>query len=102
MNNGLYLIGDTCYSSSGRAFAATEDGDVITVGKCVHLSEFSEQESSQRLDSFNRVKLYDSVIRDLKLKQGDLVIFIKNEQGHWEVRTEHEIIKEIDDLGLKK
>lgn len=49
-----------------------------------------------QLNSFNQVRLYDGVIEDLGLQRGDLVVFTKNEAGHWEIRPEHEIIQELE------
>jgi hypothetical protein len=53
-------------------------------------------ETGARLNSFNQVKLYDGVIKDLGLGRGDLVLFTKNEAGHWEIRPEGEITQELD------
>jgi hypothetical protein len=53
-------------------------------------------ETSARLNSLNQVKLYDGLIKDLNLQRGDLILFIKNEAGHWEIRPENEIVKELE------
>jgi hypothetical protein len=51
--------------------------------------------NSHRLDCKYRVVLYDEIIKDLGLKQYDLVVFVKNNAGRWEIRTEAEMISEI-------
>ncbi len=53
-------------------------------------------ETGARLNSLDQVKLYDGVIKDLGLERGDLVLFVKNEAGRWEIRPEAEIIQELD------
>jgi hypothetical protein len=53
-------------------------------------------ETGARLNSFNQVKLYDGVIKDLGLQRGDLVLFTKNKAGRWEIRPEREITQELD------
>jgi hypothetical protein len=53
-------------------------------------------EAGARLNSLNQVTLYDGVIKDLGLQRGDLVLFVKNEAGRWEIRPEGEIVQELD------
>jgi hypothetical protein len=45
-------------------------------------------EAGSRLNALNQVTLSDSVIKDLRLKYGDLVVFTRNMAGRWELRTE--------------
>ena len=52
-------------------------------------------DTGQRLNHLNQVKLYAGVIIDLDLKEGDLIIFVKNEQGRWEIRPAAEIAEEL-------
>ncbi|MCL4858793.1 MAG: AAA family ATPase [Caldilineaceae bacterium] len=52
-------------------------------------------ESGARLNSLNQVKLYEGVIQDLGLQRGDLVIFVRNEAGRWELRAANEVAQEL-------
>jgi hypothetical protein len=58
-------------------------------------------DNKQRLTSYNEVRLYDGLVKDLGLHPGDLVIFVKNDNGHWEIRTEQEITQEINEIDKK-
>ncbi len=52
-------------------------------------------DSGARLNSLNQVELYDGVIQDLGLQWGDLVVFVRNDAGQWEVRSANEISDEL-------
>jgi ABC-type transport system involved in cytochrome c biogenesis ATPase subunit len=52
-------------------------------------------DTGARLNSLNQVKLYEGVIHDLNLQRGDLVIFVKNEVGGWELRSGSQLAKEL-------
>lgn len=52
-------------------------------------------ETGARLNSLNQVRLYDGLINDLKLKRGDMVVFVRNDVGRWEVRRAEEIANEL-------
>jgi hypothetical protein len=52
-------------------------------------------DTGARLNSLNQVKLYEGVIKDLDLARGDLVIFVKNEDGGWELRSGSRLAKEL-------
>jgi hypothetical protein len=52
-------------------------------------------DTGARLNSLNQVKLYEGVIHDLNLQRGDLVIFVKNEAGGWELRSGSQLAKEL-------
>jgi len=54
------------------------------------------EQSGGRINSFNQVELYDEMMKDLNLQRGDLVMFIRNKAGRWEVRPEKEIVKEVE------
>jgi len=54
------------------------------------------EEEGARLNSLNQIKLYDGVIKDLGLRRGNLVLFVKNEAGRWELRPEGEIVQELE------
>jgi hypothetical protein len=53
-------------------------------------------EMGSRLNSLNQITLYDGVIKDLGLQRGDLVLFTKNEAGRWEIKSETEIVQELE------
>ena len=53
-------------------------------------------ETGSRLNSAKQITLYDGVIEDLGLERGDLVLFVKNEAGHWELRPEKEITQDLE------
>ncbi|MFN8486845.1 MAG: AAA family ATPase [Caldilineaceae bacterium] len=52
-------------------------------------------DTGARLNSQNQVKLYDGVVQDLALQRGDLVIFVRNDAGHWEIRAAKELAQEL-------
>ncbi len=52
-------------------------------------------DTGARINSLNQVKLYDRLIEDLGLQRGDLVIFVQNDQGHWEIRPAKEIAQQL-------
>lgn len=52
-------------------------------------------DSGARLNSLNQVKLYDGLIQDLALQRGDLVIFVRNDAGRWEIRPAEELAHEL-------
>lgn len=54
------------------------------------------EETGSRLNSLNQITLYNGVLEDLGLQRGDLVLFTKNEAGHWELRPEQEITQELE------
>jgi len=49
-------------------------------------------ETGARLNSLNQVQLYKDVLDDLHLQRGDMVFFVKDEAGRWEIHPENEII----------
>jgi len=53
---------------------------------------------STRLDRHNQVHLYAGLVEDLGLKPGDMVFFVRNEAGRWEVRTEEKVTKKIQSV----
>lgn len=52
-------------------------------------------DTGARLNSMNQVKLYEGVINDLGLQRGDLVVFVPNDQGHWEIRSGEKLADEF-------
>ncbi|MCB0231748.1 MAG: AAA family ATPase [Anaerolineae bacterium] len=52
-------------------------------------------ETGARLNSLNQVRLYDGLIDDLDLQRGDLVVFVRNDAGRWEVRRAEEIANDL-------
>ena len=48
-----------------------------------------------RLNALNQVQLYEGLIEDLGLTQGDLVIFARNDSGHWEVHSGSALAEEL-------
>jgi len=54
---------------------------------------------SQRIDNDYRVKLYDRLVEDLKLKPGDLVIFVQNESDKWEIVRADDIAERFKVIG---
>jgi hypothetical protein len=54
------------------------------------------EQSGGRINSFNQVELYDEMMKDLNLQRGDLVMFIRNKAGRWEVRPEKDVIREVE------
>lgn len=54
-------------------------------------------DTGARVNSLNQVKLYDRLMEDLALQRGDLVFFLKNENGRWEIRPEAEVLPEVDE-----
>ncbi|MCI0564184.1 MAG: hypothetical protein MN733_37390, partial [Nitrososphaera sp.] len=57
------------------------------------------EETGTRLNSLNQVKLYNGVMEDLGLERGDLVLFAKNEAGRWEIRSEKDIVQELETIS---
>lgn len=55
-------------------------------------------ETGARVNSLNQVQLYDRLIADLDLRRGDMVVFVRNEAGHWELRRAEEIARELQPL----
>jgi hypothetical protein len=49
--------------------------------------------SGQRLNSLDQVRLSQEIMADLGLKPGDLVVFMKNEAGRWEIWTEEAVLE---------
>jgi len=72
---------------------------VIRATKEKHSQHFSVTpigpDSGARLNSLNQVKLYDGLIQDLALQRGDLVIFVRNDAGRWEIRPAEELAHEL-------
>lgn len=56
-------------------------------------------ETGARVNSLNQVKLYDGVIEDLDLARGDLVLFVRNDAGRWELRNAEEVAREMQVLA---
>lgn len=52
-------------------------------------------ETGARVNSLNQVRLYDRLIEDLDLRRGDMVVFVRNEAGRWELRKAEEIAQEL-------
>lgn len=52
-------------------------------------------ETGARLNSLNQVRLYDRLIADLDLRRGDMVVFVRNDAGRWELRKAEEIAQEL-------
>jgi hypothetical protein len=52
-------------------------------------------ETGARLNSLNQIQLYQGVLDDLHLQRGDMVFFVKDEAGRWEIRPEGEILEEM-------
>lgn len=52
-------------------------------------------ETGARLNSLNQVRLYDRLIEDLDLRRGDMVVFVRNDGGRWELRKAEEIAQEL-------
>lgn len=55
------------------------------------------EDKHQRLNSENQVTLYQEVIGDLGLKYGDMVVFVKNAAGRWELQHEREALAELQE-----
>lgn len=55
----------------------------------------SGPDNGARLNSLNQVKLYNGVIEDLNLRRGDLIVFVRNDEGRWEIRTAGEVAQEL-------
>ncbi|HRJ40799.1 MAG: AAA family ATPase [Caldilineaceae bacterium] len=49
-------------------------------------------ETGARLNSLNQIQLYQGVLDDLQLQRGDMVFFVKDEAGHWEIQPEREVL----------
>lgn len=52
-------------------------------------------ENSTRLDKQGQVGLYYGLIEEMGLKPGDMLMFVRNEAGRWEIWREEEIIEKI-------
>jgi hypothetical protein len=52
-------------------------------------------ETGARVNSLNQVRLYDRLIEDLDLRRGDMVVFVRNDAGRWELRKAEEIAQEL-------
>lgn len=55
-------------------------------------------DTGARLNSLNQVKLYEGVVADLDLERGDMVVFVRNDAGRWELRKAEEIAREMQIL----
>ena len=55
-------------------------------------------ETGARLNSLQQVKLYPGLIHDLGLQRGDMVIFVRNPAGRWEIRPAQEIAHELQTI----
>ena len=53
-------------------------------------------DTGARLNSLNQVQLYDGVLDDLNLQRGDMVFFVKNDAGRWEIQPENEILEVME------
>jgi len=61
-----------------------------------HFAQIAQgEDTGARLNSQNQVKLYDGLIDDMNLKRGDLLFFIQNEQGRWEIQHEDEVAEKL-------
>lgn len=81
-----YVNGETVVEAKGREALAEATGDALPR---------PGENRRQRLNSENQVTLYDEVIQDLGLKYGDMVVFIKNQAGRWELEREDETLAEL-------
>jgi len=52
-------------------------------------------ETGARLNSLNQIQLYQGVLDDLDLQRGDMVFFVKDEAGRWEIRPEGEVLDKM-------
>lgn len=52
-------------------------------------------ETGARLNSLNQIQLYQGVLDDLDLQRGDMVFFVKDEAGRWEIRPESEVLDKM-------
>ncbi|MFO7540676.1 MAG: AAA family ATPase [Chloroflexota bacterium] len=55
-------------------------------------------DTGARLNSLNQVELYEGVVEDLALERGDLVIFVRNENGRWEIRSAREVAQTLQTI----
>jgi hypothetical protein len=78
-----YVNSETVVEAKGREALAEVTGDVLPR---------PGEDMRQRLNSENQITLYDEVIRDLGLKYGDMVVFVKNQAGRWELEREDETL----------
>jgi len=53
-------------------------------------------ETGARLNSLNQIQLYDGVLEDLHLQRGDMVFFVKNDAGRWEIQPESEVLEAME------
>ncbi len=56
-------------------------------------------ETGARLNSLNQVRLYDRLVEDLDLRRGDMVVFVRNDAGRWELRKAEEIAQELRSIS---
>ena len=98
-NNSLFLRIHHTWEFTEKFYDVTIDTTGAThvdhATKANHTDHFSfapiGPDNGSRLNSLNQVILYDRLIDDLGLKRGDLVMFVPNEQGRWEVRAGSEL-----------
>lgn len=55
-------------------------------------------ETGARVNSLNQVQLYPGLIQDLGLQRGDMVLFVRNPAGRWEIRPAQEIAHELQTI----
>lgn len=55
------------------------------------------EQRGQRLNSQNQVTLYQEVMADLNLSYGDMVYFVKNAEGRWEIYTEDKAMSDLQE-----
>ncbi|MEI2693180.1 MAG: AAA family ATPase [Anaerolineae bacterium] len=55
-------------------------------------------ETGARLNSLNQVRLYERLIEDLDLRRGDMIVFVRNDTGRWELRKAEEIAQELQSI----
>jgi len=55
-------------------------------------------DSGSRLNSQNQVTLFPDVVEDMSLQRGDLIFFVKNERGFWELCREEQILPELQEI----
>lgn len=55
-------------------------------------------ETGARVNSLNQVQLYPGLIQDLGLQRGDMVLFVRNPAGRWEIRPAQEIASELQTI----
>jgi len=55
-------------------------------------------DTGARLNSLNQVELYEGVIKDLELSRGDMIVFVRNENGRWEIRAAREVAQQLQTI----